>query len=111
MIIRRHYRIQNTVHILKYSTHTEIISKNYKRCVNFKLKMINRKKRLIGKSLIGYNGNRLQSLFEIWHLIGKSLDRRLRDRRKSVGKSLVGACAIGECLETAKKGIISTAGC
>ena len=44
--------------------------------------------------------DRQKSVSKIWLLIGKSLDRRLRGRRKSVGKSPIGACAIGECLET-----------
>ena len=62
---------------------------------------------MIGKSLIGIYDNRLRSStdrqkssFKIWQLIGTSLDRRLRDRHKSKGKSLIGVSLIGKYLET-----------
>ena len=62
---------------------------------------------MIGKSLIGIYDNRLRSstdrqksVSKIWLLIGKGLDRRLRDRQKSKGKSLIGVCVIGKNLET-----------
>ena len=54
--------------------------------------------------------DRQKSVSKIWLLIGKGLDRHLRDRRKSVGKSLIGACLIGECLETFSKARVETLG-
>ena len=45
--------------------------------------------------------DRQKSVSKIWLLIGKGLDRRLRDRQKSKGKSLIGVCVIGKYLETA----------
>ena len=71
------------------------------------LKLDKQHKRMIGKSLIGIYDNRLRSStdrqkssFKIWQLIGTSLDRRLRDRHKSKGKSLIGVSLIGKYLET-----------
>ena len=62
---------------------------------------------MIGKSLIGIYDNRLRSstdrqksVSKIWLVIGKGLDRRLRDRQKSKGKSLIGVSLIGKYLET-----------
>ena len=73
------------------------------------LKLDKQHKRMIGKSLIGIYDNRLRSStdrqkssFKIWQLIGTSLDRRLRDRHKSKGKSLIGVSLIGKYLETLK---------
>ena len=39
-----------------------------------------------------------KSWFHIQLLIGISLDRQMRDRRKSMCKSPIGVCLIGECL-------------
>ena len=41
-----------------------------------------------------------KSWFHIQLLIGISLDRQMRDRRKSMCKSPIGVCLIGECLGT-----------
>ena len=67
---------------------------------------------MIGKSLIGIYDNRLwsstdrqKSVSKIWLVIGKGLDRRLRDRQKSKGKSLIGVCVIGKNLETTTNNI------
>ena len=44
--------------------------------------------------------DRQKSISKIWLLIGKGLDRRLHDRQKAKGKSLIGVCVIGTNLET-----------